>query len=903
MLRVVAQASRRKSFAALGDIKQRHLPVLNAHFSVRSFWGFSKGDGDDSNNGSNKNPPDDEKGDIIDESISTKPKGIVSPFGDNSPTISPLIILPTNRRPVFPGYLSAVTVKDEATIEAIVNNNFPSYVGVFLRQESSKMSLDHKSDIITDISELHNVGTFAQIQQMFRAEGGTQLILMGHRRINLSTVNSYGPPTIAEVKHWQKPIVKANSTSIKAHTNEVLSLARELIKMNPLLQEQLQLHQWASRVDFNDPYRLADFATALTTAEGWELQKVLEAVDIEERLLIVLELLAKERELSKIQKEINRQVEEKVSKQQREYFLREQLKSIKKELGMEKDDKEDMLSKYSEQLAKLSPNSLHETTLKVIKEEMKKLESLEKNSPEFNVTRSYLDWLFSIPWDTKTKDVLNLEQAKAVLDEDHYGLEEIKKRILEFIAVGKLKGSVNGKIICFIGPPGVGKTSIAKSISRALDREFYRFSVGGLMDTAEIKGHRRTYIGAMPGKPIQCLKTTKCMNPLILIDEIDKLGKSYNGDPASALLELLDPNQNSNFIDHYLDVPVDFSNVLFVCTANDESTIPGPLKDRMEVIRLSGYDTKEKIAIASKYLVPKALKESGLVPDAKAASAEGPVEPLIRYEITEDALEVLIKNYCRESGVRSLEKAIDKIARKLAYLRVGAAEANRSENTDETVRLTKEDVEKYAGKPIFVDDTIYENKGGPLPPGIVMGLAWNPLGGSPIFIETVAVPCSYSERDSGVNMVTGQLGSVMRESVNIAYTFARKFTMERDRDSKFFNSHQIHLHVPEGAISKDGPSAGIAMATSFISVAMNRPLRSNVAMTGELSLTGKVLPVGGIKEKTLAAKRSGAKIVVLPFANKRDFDELPDYVKEDISAHFVKEYKEVYQIVFPTDEQ
>lgn len=566
---------------------------------------------------------------------------------------------------------------------------------------------------------------------------------------------------------------------------------------------------------------------------------------------------------------------------------------------MEKDDKEDLLNKYHEKLKIVESRkpAVTSDTLKLIKEEVAKLESLEKNSPEFNVTRSYLDWLFAVPWGNFSQDVLNIKKAKEILDEDHYGLDEIKKRILEFIAVGKLRGTVSGKIICFIGPPGVGKTSIATSIARALDKKFYRFSVGGLTDTAEIKGHRRTYIGAMPGKPVQAIKSAGCLNPLILIDEIDKLGRSHNGDPASALLELLDPSQNSNFTDHYMDTPIDFSNVLFACTANDESSIPGPLRDRMEIVRLSGYDIREKVAIASRYLVPKGLKESGLIHDRQ--------ENHDQYQFPEETLEVLIKNYCRESGVRSLEKMIERIARKIAFQKVGEMEGDESLISlqgEGKIVVSIADLEKYLGKPIFAEEAIYEAKDdAPLPPGIVMGLAWNPLGGSALFIETVSTPTSYSERDSGIHMVTGQLGSVMKESASIAYTYAKKFVAEASPDNKFFHSHQLHLHVPEGAISKDGPSAGVAMATSFIrylslfslshtlslillsySVALNKPLNPKVAMTGEISLTGKVLPVGGIKEKTLAAKRSGARTIILPAANKRDFDELPDYVSLSI---------------------
>ncbi|KAJ1443506.1 putative lon protease [Ochromonadaceae sp. CCMP2298] len=844
--------------------------------------------------------------------------------------MSPLLILSNPKRPIFPGYLSSVVVKDKDIIEAIVNNTTAGangYVGVFLRKPPVDGANDVNTDTILDVTkDIYSVGTFAQIQHTQKVDGGLHVFLFGHRRITMGDVHSYGPPTIANVDHWKRPkLTEAGGPHLKAYLNEVISLARELIKDNVLLQEQL--HGWVSRIDFNDGYKLADFATVLTTAEGPELQKVLEATDPVERLSLVLDLLAKEKELVKLQREISKQVEEKVSKQQRDYFLREQLKNIKKELGMEKDDKEDLVGKYNAALHEIEgrPATSHEAVA-LIRDEIKKLESLEKNSAEFNVTRSYLDWLTVLPWGLYSKDVLNLKHARTVLDEDHYGLEEIKDRILEFIAVGKLKGTVAGKIICFIGPPGVGKTSIAKSIARALDKKFFRFSVGGLTDTAEIKGHRRTYVGAMPGKPVQCLKSTNCVNPLILIDEIDKLGRSYNGDPSSALLELLDPNQNESFVDHYLDVPMDFSGVLFVCTANDESTIPGPLRDRMEIIRLSGYDIREKVAIASKYLVPKALSDAGLVVQSPLPESEGGSEggsgasegvewaggDVISF--TDDALHLLVKGYCRESGVRSLSKMVDKVARKLALKRVRRDEGEgegveggvEGESKSEEGKEGKEDKEMvkvitvdnlsdFVGKPIFTQDTMYEES---TPTGVVMGLAWNPLGGCPIFIETAAIPVAYTETPSGVRVVTGQLGDVMKESVSIAFTYARQHLSRVDSENKFFNLHQLHLHVPEGAVSKDGPSAGVAMTTSLLSIALGRPVNPKVAMTGEISLTGKVLPVGGIKEKVLAARRAGATVVILPQANKRDYDELPEYIRENITAHFASHYSEVFPVAF-----
>ena len=470
--------------------------------------------------------------------------------------------------------MSAVVVRDEKIIESLAKSKEQgaAYLGMFMRTDTKEVPLIEVPELITNPSQLYKIGCFAQVHSMVKSDIGTQLLLLGHRRINIDEFINIGPPTNVKVTHWKRSQVNVISPAIKAYSNELVAAARELIKLNPLAQEHMQ--QWVSRIELSDPFKLADFAAAMTTADGHDLQKVLECADPEERLALALELINKEKEITKLQKEINKQVEDKMSKQQREFLLREQLKSIKQELGMERDDKDELLSKYQEKI-KVFESKVDKEVLAVINDEMKKLSSLERNSPEFNVTRSYLDWLTCIPWGTTTEDRLHIKTARETLNQDHYGLDEVKKRILEFIAVGKVKGTVAGKIICLIGPPGVGKTSIAKSIASALNKAFYRFSVGGLTDIAEIKGHRRTYIGAMPGKPIRCLKTTQCINPLILIDEIDKLGRGYGGDPASALLELLDPNQNASFVDHYLDVNVDFSKVMFVCTANDEGSIPG----------------------------------------------------------------------------------------------------------------------------------------------------------------------------------------------------------------------------------------------------------------------------------------------------------------------------------------
>jgi len=508
------------------------------------------------------------------------------------------------------------------------------------------------------------------------------------------------------------------------------------------------------------------------------------------------------------------------------------------------------------------------------------------------------------------------------LDRDHYGLDDVKDTILEFIAVGKLKGSVQGKIVCLAGPPGTGKTSIAKSVAEALGREFYRFSVGGLSNVSEIKGHRRTYIGAMPGKIIQSLKTTGTFNPVILIDEIDKLGYGHQGDPASALLEVLDPSQNSSFLDHYLDEPVDISKVLFMCTANELERIPGPLLDRMEVIRLSGYDFPEKVAIGEQYLVPKSMKENGLLVEKEEEATdenqsdnkgeEKVATPLANYVhaehvpstvgISRDAIESLVRWYAREAGVRNLSKYIDKITRKLALQVVaedeGAELTKKSSRKSETWTVSDENLEEYVGKHIFTSDRLYDKD--PLPDGIVMGLAYTSMGGSALYIETQGIKRGLDDngkpRGGGTLHATGKLGDVMKESSQIAYTVARARLAEIDPGNTFFDVTDIHMHVPEGATPKDGPSAGIAMVTSMLSLALGKPIRNDLAMTGEVSLTGKVLPVGGIKEKIMGGRRAGIQCIILPSANRRDYDEIPDYLKEGLDVHFAEDYETVYDV-------
>mmetsp|Transcript_19443 Transcript_19443/g.55940 ORF Transcript_19443/g.55940 Transcript_19443/m.55940 type:complete len:1075 (-) Transcript_19443:91-3315(-) len=765
------------------------------------------------------------------------------------------------------------------------------------------------------------------------------VLLSTHRRIDLLSVDNVGPPIDVSVSHWDRMAYNPaagtqTDDTIRALTNEVLSCIREVAQLNPLFRDHLRF--FPNRVDSSDPFRLADFVATVSTGSPEELQAILEERDAEMRLHKALVLITKEKEVSKLQQEISAKVEEKMSEAQKKYFLNEQLKSIKKELGMEKDDKEALLQKYRKQLKEYP--AIPKEANDVIESELEKLSTLEKNSTEFNVTRNYLDWLTAIPWGLVSDDTFDIDAARKVLDRDHYGMDDVKDIILQFIAVGKLKGKIQGKILCLSGPPGVGKTSIASSIADALGRKFFRFSVGGLSDVSEIKGHRRTYVGAMPGKMIQCLKNTGSMNPLILIDEIDKLGRDFRGDPASALLEVLDPNQNGSFSDHFLDVPIDMSQVLFMCTANDLSTIPGPLLDRMEIVQLSGYDVPEKIAIAEQYLIPKAMKESGLLvekvkeevekvvaeeeKEAKESSAddvdkEAPevtpeeekefvpgdgVPESLTIDIT--ALESLVRWYCREAGVRNLEKHINKITRKLALQIV--AEKEGTELTDKSKRksdswsVTEENLDDYVGKPLFTSDRMYEKD--PLPNGIVMGLAWTSMGGSALYIETQAIirgkDADGKRRGGGTLKVTGQLGDVMNESTQIAYTVARARLAEKQSEHTYFDDYDIHMHVPEGATPKDGPSAGVTMVTAMLSLALDRPVRNDLAMTGEVSLTGKVLAVGGIKEKTMAARRAGIKCIVFPAENKRDFDELPDYLKEGLDVTFASDYADVFGVAF-----
>lgn len=781
-----------------------------------------------------------------------------------------VFIVPLSRRPFFPGMAAPIVIEPGPFYEVlkVVAKSENKCLGLFLTR------VEDANIYKIGFDDLYDVGVLARILRIIPMEqGGAQVVLNMEKRISIRKPVKAGKHLKAQINYHEDPSGKL-SKELKAYSISIITTIKDLLKLNPLFKEELQI--FLGHSDFTEPGKLADFAVTLTTASREELQDVLMSFDLQSRIDKALVLLKKELDLSRLQNSINLKIEATISKTQREFFLREQLKTIKKELGLEKDDKTCDLEKFQE---RLKQRTVPEDVMTVIKEEMGKLSVLEVQSAEYAVCRNYLDWLTIVPWGMRSSDSapgLDMKFAKKVLEEDHYGLNDIKERILEFIAVGKLSGGIKGSIICLVGPPGVGKTSIGKSIARALNRKFYRFSVGGMRDEAEIKGHRRTYIGAMPGKMIQALKFTQSIDPVIMLDEVDKMVSSYHGDPASALLEVLDPEQNKDFLDHYLDVRCDLSNVLFIVTANVLDTIPEPLKDRMDILRLSGYILEEKVQIATKYLIPRNRKAMGL----KSADVE----------FTRPALNQIINGYARESGVRSLENYLKKILRKIAVKVVKFREKvkdSKEKGSKEVV--SDKNLAGYLGKPIFTTDRYYERT----PSGVCMGLAWTSLGGATLYVETLKVPAEKVEMK-----LTGQAGDVMKESAQIAWSYLNSLDSEYTKGRQF-EKCQVHVHIPEGATPKDGPSAGITMVTALLSLLRGEPVIEDLGMTGELTLTGKVLPIGGLKEKLIAAKRSGAKVLIFPKDNRRDYDELPAHIKKGIKVHFVNYYDEVFHVAFP----
>ncbi|HOK40281.1 MAG TPA: endopeptidase La [bacterium] len=766
-----------------------------------------------------------------------------------------VFVIPIQHRPLFPGMILPLIVPESKYTESIEKAiSLGGYILLLLIKNKVSNYEDIKSD------DLYLIGTVGQIVKKINLPDNSLSILINS--IKRAKVKEFVRTELfmAAVEYLEEKIPDKNDIEIKAFMREILLKMKKIAEHNPAITEELKL----TMLNVDDPSKLSDFVISVLNLKPEDYQLILEELDVKARLEKVLYILKKEMDLIEIQEKVKKSIEEKIQKTQKEFFLKEQLKEIKKELGI-KNLQTKAYIKYKKKLKELD---ITKEVYDKLKEDIINFETLDSRVPEYSVQKSYLDTVFSLPWKKKNEKIIeeniDLEKAQKILDKDHYGLKEVKERIIEFLAVKKRSNKTKGFILCFVGPPGVGKTSLGQSIAKTLNRKFFRFSVGGMRDEAEIKGHRRTYIGAMPGKIIQALKITKSRNPIIMLDEIDKIGTHFTGDPASALLEVLDPEQNKEFRDHYIDLPFDISEVLFITTANTLDTIPEPLKDRMEIISLSGYILEEKIEIAKRYLIPKLLEKTGLSNTQVKFNKKGLIE--------------IINSYSREAGVRSLEKNIEKILRKIC-VKIEKKEIDK-------IELTQENIKEFLGQPKFVDESKYELK----KPGLVYGLAWTPFGGDVLIIETLLT------KGKDRILLTGQLGDVMKESANIAYSLAMQFAIKNGVDEKIFSDNVIHIHVPAGATPKDGPSAGITITTAIFSLVLNKVIKKRIAMTGEISLSGSVLPIGGLKEKIIAAKRYNIKEIIIPFDNEKDLTEIPDYIKKNIIFHKVKEIEEVFKI-------
>jgi len=764
--------------------------------------------------------------------------------------MSELPLLPLKETVVFPDSMTPLAIGQERSIRLI-----DDVVGA--DRELALVTVRNAEAEEPGWDDLYEVGTAASVHKLIRVPDGTlRLLVQGIRRIRLVERKSGDPYLVGEFE--DVPDVVPDTPEVEALTRNVQGLFARIIGLVPYLPEELQLA--AANVD--DPSALCHLVASTLRIKAEEKQHLLELANVEERLREIAAVLNRELEVFELGSRIQSQVQSEMEKGQREYFLRQQLKAIQEELG-EADDQQ---AEINELRSRLDELDLPEKIDRAARRELARLEKLPPAAAEYGVIRTYLDWILTLPWGKATKDNLDLDHAREILDEDHFDLEKVKERIVEYLAVSKLKNDLSGPILCFVGPPGVGKTSLGQSIARALGREFVRISVGGVRDEAEIRGHRRTYIGAMPGTIIRAIRDAETMNPVFLIDEIDKLGSDYRGDPASAMLEVLDPEQHSSFRDHYLDLPFDLSKVLFICTANLLDTIPPPLLDRMDVLELSGYTEEEKFAIARRYLVPKQLEAHGL---AKS-----------RVTVSDTAIRVVIREHTREAGVRNLERQLAALFRKAAR-EIAEGRAKRLTVGDKRVR-------EWLGPRRFAGEVRKRTA----EPGVATGLAVTPVGGDILFIEATAYP------GKGQLKVTGQLGEVMQESAQAAHSWAWSRAERLGLDPDWFASHDVHIHVPAGAQPKDGPSAGIAIATAIVSIASERAVSADVAMTGEITLTGQVLPIGGVRDKALAAQRAGVKTVVLPKENEPDLSELPDEARNELSFVLADSIDEVLAVAF-----
>jgi ATP-dependent Lon protease len=786
---------------------------------------------------------------VSDQIENLKPEDVS--IGDRPLSIpSELPILPLRDTVLFPNSFMPLAVARESSVrlidDAIANGKL---IAVFTQRDAS---VEEPSQ-----EDLFTVGTATHIHKMFKLpDGSLRLIVQGLARLRLEEVVATQPYLRARVSAATEDTNDADRLEIDALARNIKTNFQQVVSLSPLLSDDLQ----TLAMNITEPGRLADFiASSLSTISTAVKQEVLETLDIRARMDNLNRILIKELEVLELGSKIQSQVQSEVGKNQREYFLREQMKAIQKELG-EGDDQTKEIEELHE---KIEASGMPETVKKEALRELDRLSKMPVAAAEYTVSRTYLDWLVALPWAKRTDEVIDLPKTKQKLDADHSGLEKAKDRILEYLAVRKLNPDVKGPILCFAGPPGVGKTSLARSIAESLGRKFVRVSLGGMRDEAEIRGHRRTYIGALPGQVIQGLRRAESKNPVFILDEIDKLGSDFRGDPSSALLEVLDPEQNNTFRDHYLDVPFDLSEVLFITTANVLDPVPPALRDRMEVLEIAGYTEEEKLKIATDHLVDKQVKNHGLTSDY--------------IKFTPDALRQVIRGYTREAGVRNLEREIGSLCRKVAR--------RRAEGNETPIEITPDVVIEMLGAPKFLDEEMEERT---KDPGVAIGLAWTPAGGEVLFIEASRMA------GTGSLTLTGQLGDVMKESARAALSWLRAHAKEYNIDPDFFKNAEMHVHVPSGAIPKDGPSAGVTMATALASELTGRPVRGDIAMTGELTLSGRVLPIGGVKEKVLAARRLGIHEVILPKQNAKNVNEdLTPELRKDLTVHLVSTIDEV----------
>ena len=768
-----------------------------------------------------------------------------------------LFILPLSIKPVFPGLFCPLVVTGEKDIEVVTRAiSTGGMIGALLEKE------EHTSDNQKREDTLYTVGTMCKILKSIKLpDGGLNLYISTQNRFRVDSFFYNEDALCAKVTYLQdKPYNRSRLTAWVRTLNEELKAMNQ--KM-PMFSEENRLNL----INIDDPSKFADYMASILSIEPDKQQLILEELDVKKRIEAILFHIEEEKRIIQMQGSIREHVNKKLEKNQRDYFLREELRQIQKELGIIQN-KGDLVEKLKSDLDRLN---LKGEAKETVENEFARFSALEPNSPEYSMSLNYLQTIAALPWADEPFKDFDLKKAEKILNSEHYGMEEVKDRVLEFLAVRKRRQDTKGAIICLVGPPGVGKTSVGLSIAKAIGKKCYRFSVGGMKDEAEIKGHRRTYVGALPGKIIQGLKIVKTKSPVFLIDEIDKMGESYQGDPASALLEALDPEQNKEFRDRYLDLPFDISQVLFIVTANTLETIPSPLLDRMEIIELSGYTSNEKLNIGKKYLLPKSLEKNGL------SKKDVKYSPSILLSIAE--------GYAREAGVRNFDKALDKINRKIAR------ESLTNPDFKLPITVTDELVVKYLGKAPFSEDEVKKAD----KVGTSIGLAWTSMGGDTLLIEAENYP------GKGELNITGQLGDVMKESVNIAWTYLKREAVRRNIDYSFFERNNVHLHIPEGATPKDGPSAGVTLTVALYSLLTNQVMKQKLAMTGELTLTGKVMPIGGLKEKILAAKRCGIDTIIIPYANRNDLDKLSDEVKSGITFCPVKDMQEVLKLSFPND--